>query len=116
MHLGHLTVGVFESRVVVGSHKAFQEPLLKAYHIDCAYCVYVLCLVTQLCLTLCDPMDCSLPDSSVHGDSPGKNTRIGSHALLQRIFPTRDRTQVSCISGGFFYHLSHWGSPRILAY
>ena len=30
------------------------------------------CLVTQLCLTLCDPMDCNLP---VHGDSLGKNTR-----------------------------------------
>ena len=26
-----------------------------------------MCLVTQLCLTLCDPMDCSLPGSSVHG-------------------------------------------------
>ena len=25
------------------------------------------CLVTQSCLTLCDPMDCNLPDSSVHG-------------------------------------------------
>ena len=24
-------------------------------------------LVTHLCLTLCDPMDCSLPGSSVHG-------------------------------------------------
>ena len=31
------------------------------------------CLVTQLCLTLCDPMDYSPPGSSVHGDSPGKN-------------------------------------------
>ena len=31
-------------------------------------------LVIQLCLTLCDPMDCSPPGSSVHGDSPGKNT------------------------------------------
>ena len=27
----------------------------------------VLCLVAQSCLTLCDPMDCSPPDSSVHG-------------------------------------------------
>ena len=26
-----------------------------------------LCLVTQLCLTLCDPVDCSMPGSSVHG-------------------------------------------------
>ena len=30
-------------------------------------------LVTQLCLTLRDPKDCSLPRSSVLGDSPGKN-------------------------------------------
>ena len=39
--------------------------------------------VTQLCLTLCDHMDCSPPGSSVHGDSPGKNTGVGCHALLQ---------------------------------
>ena len=32
------------------------------------------CLVTQLCPTHRDPMDCSPPLSSVHGDSPGKNT------------------------------------------
>ena len=44
-------------------------------------------LVTQSYLTLCDPMDCSLPDSTVHGDSPGKNTGVGFHALLQGIFP-----------------------------
>ena len=31
-------------------------------------------------------MDCSLPGSSVHGDSPGKNTEVGCHALLQGIF------------------------------
>ena len=32
----------------------------------------------------CKPMDCSLPGSSVHGfDSPGKNTGVGCHALLQ---------------------------------
>ena len=29
--------------------------------------MYVLCLVAQLCLTLCAPMDCSLPGSSVPG-------------------------------------------------
>ena len=37
----------------------------------------VQCLVAQLCLTLCDPMDSSPPSSSVHGDSPGKNTAGG---------------------------------------
>ena len=43
--------------------------------------ILVLCLVTQSCPTLFDPMDCSLPSSSVHGDSPGKNTGVGCHAL-----------------------------------
>ena len=39
-------------------------------------CVYaVLCLVAQSCLTLCDPMDCSSPGSSVHGDSQGFSTQ-----------------------------------------
>ena len=36
----------------------------------------------QVCLTLCDPMDCSPPGSSVHGDSLVKNTGVGCHALL----------------------------------
>ena len=47
------------------------------------------CLVTQSCPTLCNPMDCSPPGSSVHGDSPGKNTGVRCHALLQGIFPTQ---------------------------
>ena len=46
-----------------------------------------MCLVAQSCLTLCDPMDCSPPGSSVCGDSPGKKTGVGCHALLQGIFP-----------------------------
>ena len=49
----------------------------------------VLCLVAQSCPTLCDPMDCSLPGSSVHGDSPSKNTEVCCHFLLPSIFPTQ---------------------------
>ena len=43
-------------------------------------------LVTKSCPTLCNPMDCSPPGSSAHGDSPGKNTRVGCHFLLPDIF------------------------------
>ena len=50
----------------------------------------VLCLLTHLCLTLCNPMGCRPLGSSVHGDSPGRNTRMGCHALLQVIFPTQE--------------------------
>ena len=49
----------------------------------------VLCLVAQSCPILCNPIDCSLPGPSVHGDSPGQNTGISCHALLQGMFPTQ---------------------------
>ena len=46
------------------------------------------------CLILCDLLDCSPPGSSVHGDSPGKNTGVGCHSLLQGIHPgTKPRSQ-----------------------
>ena len=74
----------------------------------------VLYLVVQLCLTLCDPRDYSLPGSSVHGDSPGKNTGVGCHALLQGIFPTQGSNPGLLHWRWILYHLSHQGSPRIL--
>ena len=44
----------------------------------------------QSCPILCDPIDCSPLGSSVHGDSLGKNTEVGCHALLlQGNFPTQ---------------------------
>ena len=51
------------------------------------HCVCVCAKSLQLCLTLCDPMDCTPPGSSVHGDSPGKNTGVDCHALLQGDLP-----------------------------
>ena len=48
---------------------------------------FSVCLVTQSCPTLCNPMDCSPPGSCVHGDSPGKDTGVGCHALLQGDLP-----------------------------
>ena len=39
--------------------------------------------VAQLCPTLCDPMDCSPPGSSIHGIFPGKSTGVGCQCLLR---------------------------------
>ena len=72
------------------------------------------CLVTQSCLTLFNTMDCSPPGSSVHGDSPGKNTRVGSHSLLQGIFPIQGSNPGFPHCRQILYHLSHRRSPRIL--
>ena len=51
----------------------------------------------QSCPTLCNLMDCSLPGFYVHGDSPGKNTGVGCHFLLQRIFPTQGSNLSLCL-------------------
>ena len=74
----------------------------------------VLCLVAQSCPTLCIPMDCSLPGSSVYGDSPRKNTGVGCPALLQGIFPAQGLNPGLLHHKGVLYRLSHQGSPRIL--
>ena len=68
----------------------------------CLSCYSVLCLVTQSGLILCDPMDCSPPGFSVHGDSPGKNTGMDCHASSRRSSQPRDQTQVSRITSRFF--------------
>ena len=51
---------------------------IRLYQVPCA----------QLCLTLCHPMDCSLTDSCLL-DSPGKNTGVVCHFLLEGIFPAQ---------------------------
>ena len=43
----------------------------------------------QLCLTLRNAMDCSLPGSSVHGIVQARITRVNCHFLLQGIFLTQ---------------------------
>ena len=59
-------------------------------------------LVTQSCLTLYNPMYCS------PWNSPGKDTRLGSHSLLYGFFTPRDRTRVSCIA-------NRWGKMERVA-
>ena len=61
------------------------------------------CLVVQSCGTLCNPIDCSPPGSYVHRDSPGKNTGVGCHALLQGVFP------IPRFQGIFLTQESNWG-------
>ena len=75
--------------------------------------VHVLYLVAQSCSTLCDPMDCGPPGSSVHGDSPGKNTGVGCHALFQGIFPNQGLNPHLLHCRRILYCLSHPGSPRM---
>ena len=75
----------------------------------------MLCVASQSCPTLCESMDCRPPGCSVHVPSPGNNTGVGCHALLQGIFLTQGSNsglphcrQIPCL-------LSHQGNPIIFS-
>ena len=74
--------------------------------------VVVKVLIAQLCPTLCNPMDCSLPGSSVHGIFQARILEWVAIPFSRGSSGPRDWTQVSCIEGGFFPCLSHQRSPR----
>ena len=62
----------------------------------------VLVLVSQSCVTLGDPMDCSLPDSSVHVILQAMTLEWVAILFSRGSSQPRDQTLVSCIAGGFF--------------
>ena len=69
----------------------------------------------QSCLTLCDPMECSLPGSSVHGISQARILNWVAISSSKGSSWPRDWICVSCIScigRQFFKSLSHLESPR----
>ena len=59
-------------------------------------------LVAQLCLTFCDPMNCSLPGSSVHGILQTRILEWVTIPFCRGSSHPRDRTGISCIVGRFF--------------
>ena len=84
-------------------------------------------LIIILCHSLCaqslshvwlfvTPMGCSPPGSFVHKDSPGKNTGVGCHALLQGIFKTQGSNLHLPHCRRILNHLNHWGSPYVPLY
>ena len=60
---------------IQGKHRVIEPDMIWLFPPMCAK-------LLQLCLILCEPMACSPPGSSVHGDSPGKSTGGGFHALF----------------------------------
>ena len=65
-------------------------------------CVCVCVLVIQSCPTLCDPMDCSLPGSSVHGILQVRPLEWAVISFSMGSSRPRDRTQVASIAGSRF--------------
>ena len=92
---------------VTGRFSIARKQLLQIPHCSRVNCLGAgtMCLVTQLCPTLCDPMDCSPPGSSVHGILQARILEWVAIPLSRGSSSPRDQTQVSCVScieGRFF--------------
>ena len=76
--------------------------------------MYILCyaVLSRSIVTLCDPMGCSLPGSSVHGDK-ARILEWVAMPSLRGSSQLRDQTQVSCIADRFF---TSWGTREAQEY
>ena len=70
------------------------------------------CLVTQSCLTLCDPMDSSPPGSPICGVSQERILQWVAISFSRGSSRPRDQTHVSCIGRRVLYQWAAWEAPR----
>ena len=92
-----------------------KEWLLRSLHAELETEKWKWC-PTQLCPTLCDPMDCSLPGFLLPWDFPGNSTGVGCHFLLQGSFLTQWFNPGLPHCRQRLYPLSHQRSPRKVFY
>ena len=70
-----------------------------------------LCSVTQLCLTLWGPMDCSQPSSSARGIFQARILEWGAISYTRESFWSGDWTRVCWVSCRFFTTSTSWEAP-----
>ena len=76
-------------------------------------CTFFESEVAQPCPTLCDPMDCSLPGSSLHGILQARVLEWVAISFSRGSSQPRDRTLVSCIPGR---HFDLWAAREVLLF
>ena len=74
----------------------------------CIYIWKMKVLFAQLCPTLCDPMDCIPPGSSVHGILQARILEWVVISFSRGSSQPKDRTCVSCIGKRILYHCTNW--------
>ena len=82
-------------------------PFLQEAWVPCCY------LVTQLCLILCDPMDCSPPGSSVPGISQAGVPQQVAISFSRVSSQPKDQTLVSCTGRWVLHHWVTWDAPEL---
>ena len=87
---GHLVITLYLQTFL--THSVFRNQLTLCMHAKSL----------QLCLTLCNPMDCSPPGSSVHGILQARILECVAMPFSRGSSLTRGQTHVSCFAGRFF--------------
>ena len=108
----------FKSAKLVLRYDSFYLKIKRFSHKSFLQWSVLLCLVSQSCPTLCTPMDCTLPGSSVLGNSSGKNPGECS-LLFQEIFPIQELNQGLLRCRQVLYQLNYQGRPNdilVIAY
>ena len=72
---------------------------MQAFNVCVCVCV---CVRAQSHLTLCDPVDCTPPSSSVRGIFQARTLEWGATSFSRGSFQPRDQACVSYLAGGFF--------------
>ena len=103
---GHdAAVGAASSEVAVAAVAKMISPLTTSLPYSPHWNRYAtLCSVAQSCLSLCDPLDCSSPGSSLHGIFQARILEWVAISYSRGSSPPRDQTCVSCIGRQILYH------------
>ena len=88
-------------KILLQKVKFFTFIAIKQHCLDIVL-LLLLFIVAELCPTLWDSMDCSLPASSVHGIFQAKILEWGSISFSRRSSWPKDRIWVFCLAGEFF--------------
>ena len=72
---------------------------------------WICCSVAKSCPTLCDPIDCSMPGSSVHGISQARILEWVAISFSKGSSRPRDWTRVSCFGRWILCHWATWETP-----
>ena len=105
---GRKTPAATGLNILAGKRRALSSPFPTLHHLEGSRCLSlglsssVCVLVYQLCLTLCDPVDCSPPGSSVHGILQARILEWVAFPSSRGSSRPRNGTGVSCTAGGFF--------------
>ena len=97
-----ILISKLEDFALVYLHKAKLLVALESAFMLLLHGRMLACSVTNSCLTLCDPMDCSPLDSSVHGIHQARILKWVAIPFSRASSHPRDRTLVSHVAGTFF--------------